>query len=145
MILNVINITKSFGIRTLFADVSFRVNERDRIALVGPNGAGKTTMMNILAGHESPDSGQIIYSKGTTLGFLEQESIEMEGRSVIDEVMTSVADIAAMGDKLAELELALEDATPEDHDALLEEYYDRIAAKVKMIYTLPSSSTQPFS
>ena len=122
MILNVINITKSFGIRTLFADVSFRVNERDRIALVGPNGAGKTTMMNILAGHESPDSGQIIYSKGTTLGFLEQESIEMEGRSVIDEVMTSVADIAAMGDKLAELELALEDATPEDHDALLEEY-----------------------
>ena len=122
MILNVINITKSFGIRTLFADVSFRVNEKDRIALVGPNGAGKTTMMNILAGHDSPDAGQIVYAKNTTIGFLEQESIEMEGRSVIDEVMTSVADIAAMGDKLAELELQLEAAGEEEHERLLEEY-----------------------
>ena len=122
MILNVMNITKSFGVRTLFADVSFRVNEKDRIALVGPNGAGKTTMMNILAGHDSPDSGQIVYAKNTTLGFLEQESIEMEGLSVIDEVMTSVSDVAAMGDRLAQLELELEVCDESDHERLLEEY-----------------------
>ena len=64
MILNVDKLTKSFGVRTLFADASFRINERDRVALVGPNGAGKTTMMNIIAGHDSPDSGQVIFSKG---------------------------------------------------------------------------------
>lgn len=122
MILNVMNISKSYGVRTLFADASFRVNEKDRIALVGPNGAGKTTMMNILAGHDVPDSGQIVYAKNTTLGFLEQESIEMDGKSVIDEVMTSVADVAAMGDKLAEIELALENSNQQDHERLLEEY-----------------------
>ena len=122
MILNVMNISKSYGVRTLFADASFRVNEKDRIALVGPNGSGKTTMMNILAGHDVPDSGQIVYAKNTTLGFLEQESIEMDGKSVIDEVMTSVADVAAMGDKLAEIELALENSNQQDHERLLEEY-----------------------
>ena len=122
MILNVDKLTKSFGVRTLFADASFRINERDRVALVGPNGAGKTTMMNIIAGHDSPDSGQVIFSRGVTVGYLEQESIEMEGRSVIDEVMTSVADVAAMGDKLAELELEMEVAGPEEHERLLEEY-----------------------
>ena len=122
MILNVDKLTKSSGVRTLFADASFRINERDRVALVGPNGAGKTTMMNIISGHDSADSGQVVFSKGVSVGYLEQESIEMEGRSVIDEVMTSVADVAAMGDKLAELELEMEVADPQEHDRLLEEY-----------------------
>lgn len=122
MILNVDKITKSFGTRTLFAEASLRINERDRYALVGPNGAGKTTMMNIIAGLDAPDSGQVVFSKGVACGYLEQEAIEMEGRTVLDEVMTSVADVAAMGDKLAELELALEEAAPEEHEALLEEY-----------------------
>ena len=122
MILNVDKLTKSYGVRILFADASFRINERDRVALVGPNGAGKTTMMNIISGHDSADSGQVVFSKGVSVGYLEQESIEMEGRSVIDEVMTSVADVAAMGDKLAELELEMEVADPQEHDRLLEEY-----------------------
>ena len=122
MILNVDKLTKSYGVRTLFADASFRINERDRVALVGPNGAGKTTMMNIISGQDSADSGQVVFSKGVSVGYLEQESIEMEGRSVIDEVMTSVADVAAMGDKLAELELEMEVADPQEHERLLEEY-----------------------
>ena len=122
MILNVDKLTKSYGVRTLFADASFRINERDRVALVGPNGAGKTTMMNIISGQDSADSGQVVFSKGVSVGYLEQESIEMVGRSVIDEVMTSVADVAAMGDKLAELELEMEVADPQEHDRLLEEY-----------------------
>ena len=122
MILNVDKLTKSYGVRTLFADASFRINERDRVALVGPNGAGKTTMMNIISGQDSADSGQVVFSKGVSVGYLEQESIEMVGRSVIDEVMTSVADVAAMGDKLAELELEMEVADPQEHERLLEEY-----------------------
>ena len=122
MILNVDKLTKSYGVRTLFADASFRINERDRVALVGPNGAGKTTMMNIISGQDSADSGQVVFSKGVSVGYLEQESIEMVGRSVIDEVMTSVADVAAMGDKLAELEMEMEVADPQEHERLLEEY-----------------------
>ena len=122
MILNVDKISKTYGARTLFADACLRINERDRYALVGPNGAGKTTMMNIIAGLDSPDAGQITFGKNVHCGYLEQEAIEMEGNTIIEEVMTSVADVAAMGDKLAELELQLEVASEEEHDALLEEY-----------------------
>ncbi len=106
----------------LFSDVSFRIEERDRYALVGPNGAGKTTLMNIIAGLESPDSGQVVFTRGARPGYLEQESIEMEGRGVLDEVMTSVADVAAMGTRLAELEQGMESAGEEVTNALLEEY-----------------------
>ena len=83
MILNVDKITKSYGTRVLFQDASFTIDDRDRYALVGPNGAGKTTMMNILAGLDSPDSGLVTYAKGVRPGYLEQESIEMDGRTVL--------------------------------------------------------------
>ena len=105
MILNVDKVTKSFGTRVLFSNVSFSINERDRYALVGPNGAGKTTLMNIIAGLESADSGQVVFARDAHPGYLEQESIEMEGRSVLEEVMTSVADVAELGKRLEALEL----------------------------------------
>ena len=122
MILNVDKVSKSFGSRVLFTDVSFRIEERDRYALVGPNGAGKTTLMNIIAGIDSADSGQVVFAHGAACGYLEQESIEMEGRSVLDEVMTSVADIAEMGARLGELEQQLENAGEDASASILEEY-----------------------
>ena len=122
MILNVDKVSKSFGTRVLFHDALLRIDDRDRYALVGPNGAGKTTLMNIIAGLESPDAGNVFYGKGVKPGYLEQESIEMVGRSVIDEVMTSVADVAAMGERLAAIEQELELADGNTADALLEEY-----------------------
>ena len=56
-IVNVIQVNKSFGAERVFNDVSFQINENDRIGLVGPNGAGKSTLLNILAGDEEPDEG----------------------------------------------------------------------------------------
>ena len=122
MILNVDKVTKSFGTRVLFSNVSFRINERDRYALVGPNGAGKTTLMNIIAGLESADEGQVVFSRDAHPGYLEQESIEMEGRSVLEEVMTSVADVAEMGRRLEALEREMESADESRADDLLAEY-----------------------
>ncbi len=122
MILNVEKVTKSYGLRTLFKDASLRIDDRDRYGLVGPNGAGKTTLMNIIAGTDSPDEGKVFYGKGVSPGYLEQESIEMDGRSVIDEVMTSVADVAAMGVRLSEIEQEMETAGEDASAALLEEY-----------------------
>ena len=122
MILNVDKVTKSFGTRVLFSNVSFRINERDRYALVGPNGAGKTTLMNIIAGLESADEGQVVFSRDAHPGYLEQESIEMEGRSVLEEVMTSVADVAEMGRRLEALEREMESADESRADGLLAEY-----------------------
>lgn len=86
MIMQVDHLTKSFGGRTLFSDASFRLVAHDRLALVGPNGAGKTTMLKIITGNEDADSGSVIFGKGVRVGYLEQEAIEMEDRSIFDEV-----------------------------------------------------------
>ena len=122
MILNVDKVSKSYGARVLFSGASLRIEDGDRFALVGPNGAGKTTLMNIIAGLDSPDEGKVFFGKGVKAGYLEQESIEMEGRSVLEEVMTSVADVAEMGERLAAIEEELEGAEGEEGEALLEEY-----------------------
>ncbi|MDR0459752.1 MAG: ATP-binding cassette domain-containing protein, partial [Coriobacteriales bacterium] len=89
MILSVNNLSKSFGVRTLFEDVSFRLNERDRLALVGPNGAGKTTLLNIIANIDGADSGTVVLAKGTTIGYLEQNTIETGHGELFENVMSA--------------------------------------------------------
>ncbi len=123
MIVQVDKLTKSFGGRTLFSDASFQINARERFALVGPNGAGKTTLLKIIMGTETPDAGSVFFAKGTSIGYLEQEAIEISGRSVLDEVLSSATEIRSLEARITELETMLSD--PEqtaDHETLLEEY-----------------------
>ena len=88
--LTVSGISKSFGGRTLFADVSFQVNREDRIGLIGPNGAGKTTLFSLLLGNDTPDDGMISMERGVTLGFLPQESAPIADETVL-ELATAVS------------------------------------------------------
>jgi ATP-binding cassette subfamily F protein 3 len=88
--LTVSSISKSFGGRTLFADVSFQVNREDRIGLVGPNGAGKTTLFSLLLGNDTPDDGIISMERGITLGYLPQESAPIGDETVL-ELATAVS------------------------------------------------------
>ena len=114
MIMQVEHLTKSFGGRTLFSDACFRLEAHDRLALVGPNGAGKTTMLKIITGHEDADSGNVVFAKGAVVGYLEQEAIEMEDRSIFDEVISSQQEILEAEQRLHELEVSLnENSTPE--------------------------------
>ena len=114
MIMQVEHLTKSFGGRTLFSDACFRLEAHDRLALVGPNGAGKTTMLKIITGHEDADSGNVVFAKGAVVGYLEQEAIEMEDRSIFDEVISSQQEILEAEQRLHELETSLnENSTPE--------------------------------
>jgi len=123
MIVQVDKLTKSFGGRTLFADASFQINSRERYALVGPNGAGKTTMLKMIMGVETPDSGHIFFAKGTSIGYLEQEAIEISGRSVLEEVLSSATEIKALEARIADLEHMISDpAQAGNHEQLLEEY-----------------------
>ena len=114
MIMQVEHLTKSFGGRTLFSDACFRLEAHDRLALVGPNGAGKTTMLKVITGHEDADSGTVVFAKGAVVGYLEQEAIEMEDRSIFDEVISSQQEILEAEQRLHELEASLnENSTPE--------------------------------
>ncbi len=81
-ILNAQSLSKAFGAEPLFRNVSFTVNERDRIALIGPNGSGKSTLLRILAGLVPPDAGEVALRKRATLAYVPQESVFAPGLSV---------------------------------------------------------------
>ena len=104
MILSINKLSKTFGRRVVFADVSFRLNERGRLALVGPNGAGKTTLLNIIDGRDNPDSGSVSLAKGTTIGYLEQTAIETGSGSLFDNVMSAAQHLLDIGARLTHLE-----------------------------------------
>jgi ABC transport system ATP-binding/permease protein len=81
-IINAQYISKAFGAKPLFEDVSFSVSETDRIGLIGPNGSGKSTLLRILAGTETPDSGNVSVRKRLRLSYVEQDSKFVTGASV---------------------------------------------------------------
>ncbi len=81
-IINAQKVSKAFGAKPLFEDVSFTVSEGDRIGLIGPNGSGKSTLLRILAGMEQPDSGDLAVRKRLQLSYVEQDSRFVTGASV---------------------------------------------------------------
>ncbi len=81
-IINAQNISKAFGAKPLFEDVSFTVSDGDRIGLIGPNGSGKSTLLRILAGTEQPDSGNVAFRKRLQLSYVEQDSRFAAGASI---------------------------------------------------------------
>ncbi|MEG1494581.1 ABC-F family ATP-binding cassette domain-containing protein [Gordonibacter sp.] len=109
MIMQLEHISKSFGGRQLFHDVTFRLEEYERLALVGPNGAGKTTLLNIVAGMEDADEGRVLFAKGARVGYLEQEAIEMPDRAIFEEVLSSQVEVLEAEQHLHRLEAALGD------------------------------------
>lgn len=91
IVLQAQNLTKSFGERVLFSDVSFSMQERDRLGLTGVNGCGKTTLMRMLCGQEGYDSGDISLQKGLRLGYLSQHAQYDPQRSLYEETLTVFA------------------------------------------------------
>ena len=81
-IINAQNISKAFGVKPLFQDVSFTISEGERIGLIGPNGSGKSTLLRILAGTEEPDTGEVATRKRVRLSYVEQDSRFEPGDSV---------------------------------------------------------------
>lgn len=86
MLLQVSNITKSYGIESILSNINLQVLERDKIGLVGVNGAGKSTLLKIIAGEMSFDSGQIHKAKETKIGYLAQNSGLQTTSSIIEEM-----------------------------------------------------------
>jgi ATP-binding cassette subfamily F protein 3 len=123
MSLNLSNVSKSFGERVLFSDVSLHLAGRARVALVGPNGAGKTTLMEIIAGEQDADTGTVTVGKDEVVGYLKQEAIEMAGRTALQEVLTVAAHITSLEHRIRVLETDIsEEEDEEERERMLTEY-----------------------
>ena len=118
--ISVENLTVEFGVQPLFRDVSFVVNDHDRIALVGKNGAGKSTMLKILCGEQRPTSGAVSVPNGCTVGYLPQVMKLSDDTTVIEETRKAFADHTRMAEKLKEMEREMAERTDYESDSYMQ-------------------------
>lgn len=120
--ISVDGLTVEFGDRALFKDISFQINEKDRIALMGKNGAGKSTLLKILAGQRKPSRGNVSAPKDTVIAYLPQHLMTEDGRTVYEEASQAFAPLFAMEKRIDDLNRQLTERT--DYDS--PEYYKLI-------------------
>ena len=108
-----------FGVKPLFLDASFVVNDRDRIALVGKNGAGKSTMLKILCGKQQPTSGTVAVHNDYTIGYLPQVMILQDDTTVREEARKAFAKITELKEKIDELNRQLAERTDYESEAYM--------------------------
>ena len=117
--LNISNVSKAYGERVLFSNITFNVNAGDRIALIGPNGSGKTTLMDILACETDPDSGKLHREKDITVGYLKQDVSPSSDKQLLQEVLNASETIVALARRTAVIRGIMEDETAADTHAKL--------------------------
>ena len=123
--LSIDNISVDFGGTSLFRDVSFIVNKKDRIALVGKNGAGKSTLLKIIAGMQQPTNGTLSRPKDFSVGYLPQVMHHIDGRTVYEEAELAFAHIHEMETRLERMNNELaerSDYESEEYHQLIEDY-----------------------
>jgi ATP-binding cassette subfamily F protein 3 len=120
------DVTKSFGEKTLLERVTWQVGDRDRVGLCGPNGAGKTTLLKMLAGFDEPDAGVIQKPNALTIGYLPQDGLSHSGRTVTAEASLALKPLLDLKDEMHALEARLGDTSlsEAEHDAVLHRYSD---------------------
>lgn len=135
IMVSVDGLTVEFGGTTLFKDISFVINEKDRIALMGKNGAGKSTLLKILAGVRNATRGQVSAPKDTVIAYLPQHLMTEDGRTVFEEASQAFAHLHQMEAEIEELNRQLTERTDYDSDeymALIEE----VATKSEKFYAI---------
>lgn len=121
-IIRVENLTKSFGIKTVFAEVSFDIKTGDKIGLVGANGSGKTTLLKCMLGLEEYDSGRVFIPGGEQLGYVEQGTVYTSA-TLWEELLQAYSDILALKDKMQDIEGLMVATSDEDELAQLMKKY----------------------
>lgn len=122
-VLDVQNLTLSFGEKTLFSNVSFDIKEKEKVGLIGCNGAGKTSLFKIITGEYTPDDGACFISKNSRLGYMEQHTCS-ENKTVWDELVSVFDELAVIEKRLEEITVLLTNS--EGNQAELIEEQDRL-------------------
>ncbi len=122
MILACQNISKAFGDKVILKDASFHIEEREKSAIVGINGAGKSTLLKIIMGELPADEGQVVISRGKTLGYLAQHQEMESGNTIFDELLTVKQDVLELEAKMRQAEQDMKHAEKDALPPLMEEY-----------------------
>ncbi|MBV5284260.1 MAG: ABC-F family ATP-binding cassette domain-containing protein [Paludibacter sp.] len=133
--LSVDALTVEFGGQPLFQDISFVINEGDRIALMGKNGAGKSTLLKILSGTREPTRGSISYPKELVVAYLPQHLLTEDTRTVFEETATAFSAITEMESKIAELNEQLTIRTDYESDSYME-LIEQVSALSEQFYSI---------
>ena len=141
--ISVDGLTVEFGGTTLFENISFQVNESDRIALMGKNGAGKSTLLKILAGIQNPTRGAVTVPKGTVVAYLPQHLMTEDHRTVFEEASLAFSELFEMEKEIERLNKELSERTDYESDdymnlieqvSTLSEKYYSIFSQCKYYY-----------
>ena len=133
--ISVDGLTVEFGGTTLFKNISYAINEQDKVALMGKNGAGKSTMLKILAGVRQPSAGRVSAPEGTVIAYLPQHLMTEDGRTVFEETAQAFAQVNNMQAEIEHLNEQL--ATRTDYES--DEYYaliERVATLSEKFYSI---------
>ncbi|MBE5954348.1 MAG: ABC-F family ATP-binding cassette domain-containing protein [Lachnospiraceae bacterium] len=131
MLLACQNISKSYGVVDILRDISFHIEDKEKIAIVGINGSGKTTLLKIIMGEEDADNGQVVVAKDTTIGYLSQHQDISFDNTVYAEMLSTKKHIIDMEASIRQLELDMKEASGEALEKIMETYnrlqstYDR--------------------
>lgn len=128
MLLACQNISKAFGTKEILHDVNFHINEKEKIAIVGINGSGKTTLLKIIMGEETPDNGQVIIAKDTTIGYLSQHQDISFDNTIYGEMLATKQYILDLETSIRKLEKNMKHAEGEELEKILETY-NRLSSK----------------
>lgn len=128
-------LTVEFGGSALFSDISFVINEKDRIALMGKNGAGKSTLLKILAGVREPTRGKVSAPKDTVIAYLPQHLMTEDGRTVFEETAQAFAHLHEMEAEIAEINKQLETRTDYESDSYME-LIERVSTLSEKFYSI---------
>ncbi len=137
--ISVDGLTVEFGGTTLFRDISFAINDKDRIALMGKNGAGKSTLLKIIAGNKTPTRGKVSSPKDAVIAYLPQHLSIVDSRTVFEEAAQAFIHILDMEREIAELNVQL--STRDDYESA--EYYDlieRVSTLSEKFYSLAETN-----
>jgi ATP-binding cassette subfamily F protein 3 len=120
IVLSCNNVSKAYMVENIIENISFTVNDNEKVGLIGLNGAGKTTLFNILTENLEPDSGEIYVAKGKKLGYLKQNTIIESNMSIMDEMLLIFDDVIKLEEKLHELSHKISSFAEEKGSAELE-------------------------